>query len=355
MKVVRASDVEEEQRKRMNPVPPSPSYRPAPQPQPVSIPPDELSEADFDRMYQKRMDRMMKIKEMEMFGITPKSGGQPGVRQAAAPPLPPVDRKTELVKVANQMKDEYQALRDASAILGEFTKPNPWEMVINSEIGKGIGQVIGSAVVGVMNNVSLAAQQKQMEKAAVRQAKIQYEQQQQQPQRPMQPQQGMPQGIPQQQGVENQPMSQIPQEDQPPRRQDVNLRLDENDKRLMEQQQSSMVKITENLSQVINKIEELNRRMDGIEKSPDPSPQIPTVQSILPPGVPSKLPEGQPQYKYTPPPKTFVPPKEPEVKKKVDMTGFDDVFGKEKKLEDENIESKEEPVEEVEEETNEGG
>jgi len=330
MRVVRVSDIEEEQKKalappvvaRPRPIQPQPQpQQPQPQPyvQETTADWEKLPERDYEERYQRRLDRILRTRELELIGVTPK---QP--KQVSITPMAPVDRKTELVKVAHQMKEEYQALGEAATILNEFSKPNPWELFMNSEMAKGIGQVIGQTAVGVMNNV--AQQQMEKRQLAVIKKQQMLQQQQTQPNPQPQPQQQVVQQQPQV-NIQNQPEPQM--QEQPP--QDVNLKLDPNDKKLMEVMQMSNIKIAENLAAVVAKMEALNQRIDGLEKKPENPPVV------LPPLAPNPhIPPPQPpkvnELKPVPKPlaETMVPAKD-EVRE-----GSDDLFGEVEQLEEED-------------------
>lgn len=264
MKVVRASDVERSEPPNVKTVQ---QLRPVPltqsPPQSYSNDVMNVSDDEFERRYQKRLDRILRAKELELIGITPQPKKSSSSTSSSSSI---VDRKTELVKVAQQLKEEYQALNDAASILREFSKPNPVEVCIekifDSGLVKDIGIVLGQIMLRKMET-HMAEKQMGM-----------YQNRSQCSQIPQEYYPRVPvEQIPNNQGSDTiyqqpSPLSNpTPTSPQPTVPQNVNLRLDENDKKLMEQQQELNVKIVQSLAEVAQRIEKLNERMNLIEKS----------------------------------------------------------------------------------------
>lgn len=327
-------------------IPTSPPPAPTPTPKPVSVRPSAPSTDEIlaegimnmpEREYNDTMKRLLRAREMEMMGITKSKQQAVSVGQVSAPKDRP---GTEVVKLANSLKEEYQALNEAGAIFKQFTKPNPVESVMNSEFGKGLGQVVGQFMMGAVDTYTRKQVEKkmaQMQGGGPRPGMPpmappqQYSpdnpppmppspeefQQAQQSMPPPMPQQQPPlpypqpgQFVPAQQRIQypaNMPLARnappppvsvdVPmQQAMPPMappevRVKERIQLDANDRKILENlsgQQDGMLKITEALSSLVSKIENISGRLDSIEKA-KAMPTAPTPTSTTPsPPVPSE-------------------------------------------------------------------
>lgn len=229
-----------------------------------------------DREMDARMKRTMRMLEMNAMMQAEKS-----LQRQNAPPTPapaqaaktPVDQIADYVA---SVKEQKTKLEGAIAQMGELVQPNPLDRIMNSEFGKGLGQVLGSVAVDTMNDIALKMKMKMQERQMAAQQAAQ------QPAPAPQPQ-----ALPQQTAQQSPPQpGQAPQAQQ-------EIRLNDEDRLLI---QSIFTDVTQ-------KMEALGARIDSIEK-----PQQPLAAPASAPVVPI-----QPPPTPTPPPTPVPAPPEPEI------------------------------------------